>query len=125
MSSVQRKDDKAIWCCVEFHLKDIKQKPVAISYSTDFIYQIEAVDEQSRRYQLHNWESGVLSGALYVLRKHGMLNDKYIVMDKLAGRLGAADMDGIAFAATLEVARQLNQENMESALWMSHEWRVV
>lgn len=123
MSYVTRKENALIWCCLEFQLEDAEEDSFRISYSKDFIYQIETIDEMSKSYELQNWESGVLSGIFYALRQCDALSGKRIIMHRLVGRLGAPDMDGVAFAAVLETAKLLGRDPVEFDL-LFDEWRV-
>jgi len=71
--------------------------------------ELEGDDELSSCYANANWLSGVASGAFYAYRALNAPRRVVLVTD-LAGRLGASDIQVLAYAAARMIAGLLNRE---------------
>ena len=79
-------------------------------YPSRFECALEGVDEPAASYHLENWESGLLSGALYGLRKAGRSPENTrLVVHKFECRLRSEDMDVLSQLAAQCVAALYGQ----------------
>ena len=72
----------------------------SLDYANSFQCNIVPLDDLAANYTIRNWESGILSGLFYGYRLIGFEKRK-VVVEALDGSLGAAGVEGLAFAATL------------------------
>lgn len=70
---------------------------------------LDAGDEAAASYTYKNWLSGVASGAFYAYRTLKKKR-RMVVVTELRGRLGASDIQVLAFAAARLIAELLHQE---------------
>jgi hypothetical protein len=69
-------------------------------YPARFAIDLEGADELAATYQLENWESGLISGALFGLRTAGGSPGQFrLLVREFSGRLRSQDLDALAHLA--------------------------
>lgn len=101
-----RADDPRRWVRLTLALRDKSDGLGVRAHAANFLGAVEPLDELAEEYALENWESGLLSGAIFAGRKGGVL-PPYLLLSELVGRLGSDDMEGVAHATAVGVARLL------------------
>ena len=79
-----------------------------VEFSPSSAVAVEGDDELSSTYTRENWASGVASGMLYAFRALRIPRQRSVV--EMTGRLRACDMDAVAFASALAVAKLVGRE---------------
>ena len=80
-----------------------------VRFSPGATVSVESADELSSSHSRTNWASGITSGALYAFRALGIPRQRLVVTE-LTGRLRAGDMDAVANAAAVAVAKLVDKE---------------
>ena len=75
-----------------------------VEFSPSSAVAVEGDDELSSTYTRENWASGVASGMLYAFRALRIPRQRSVVVE-MTGRLRACDMDAVAFASALAIAK--------------------
>ena len=65
---------------------------------------IQGVDDLASSYTLTNWKSGIVSGAHYAFRTL-QIPRQHLLVSEFSGRLRSTDMDALANASALAIAR--------------------
>lgn len=68
-----------------------------IAYADNLNLSIHPLDSESEGYDLQIWESGLLSGLGFVLRRSNLSG---VLVHELRGSLASDDIEGVAYATT-------------------------
>jgi hypothetical protein len=97
------------WAVMSISLQSPFTGGKLLTYPADFVHKIQGLDELASRYELKNWESGLISGALHAYRRSKNERQK-ILLSELEGQLKSSDMTALAFATTIGVSRLLGED---------------
>lgn len=103
-ATATRSDDPGRWVRLTLGLRDATDELPFLAHASTFLGAVEPLDPLAEEYTLENWESGLLSGVGYYVRRSPPFR---LRATELVGRLGSDDMDGVAGAAGAAVARLL------------------
>ena len=99
--SARRTDCPGRWFHIALSCCDRGTDPF-LNHAGSFEAKIDPMDELAKTYSLDNWESGILSGIHFVLRR--MPSREWgVILSKLEGCLGSDDMTALATGASLAV----------------------
>jgi hypothetical protein len=99
----RRTDGTGRWFLLRFELRP-KRSGSLVSYATGFSFDIQPADKMSATYLLQNWESGIVSGIGFALRRTPD-RDWGLELSAMEGTLGSSDMTALAHAATIAAFR--------------------
>lgn len=95
---------------IKLSLEELPLGQFSLSVSDRFTFDVNGLDEQSRDYALSNWKGGIISGARYAFR---ILKApvRQVRLHELRGHLGSEDVQILAAATSLAVARLLGKSD--------------
>jgi hypothetical protein len=102
----------------------LRERPTGeplLAHGPGYACRVEPLDAFAGSYQPANWESGVLSGIGYAVRRW-LPAAQGLRIDELTGRLTSDGIEGIALAAAAAVAALLSRDppGDSSPAWVVH-----
>lgn len=107
MQFVARRGEE--WVCASVALGRPYNGGKLVETTLDFESELTGADDDSFRYPLSNWLSGLTSGALYAFRTL-QVPRRHLLISRMAGSLGADGVQALAEGAASAVARLLDRE---------------
>jgi hypothetical protein len=104
----RRRDGPPRWFRLVFALRPKRTGPF-VSYPPGFTCDFRAADDLAATYALPNWESAIVSGLGFALRRTPT-RDWGVEVSVMEGEVAAQDMTGLAWAATMAGFRLHGQE---------------
>jgi hypothetical protein len=105
-ATATRADDPGRWVRLAIGLRaTVGDGRIVLTHASPFVGGVERLGDLAAGYDLENWESGLLSGYLFICRRAGRKPPPPLRLFELTGRLGAEDMSGVVAAAELATAR--------------------
>jgi hypothetical protein len=112
--TVRKRTDHDQWVTVELETRS-ETAGSFVEWCGERSYNIVAVDDSARTYEVQNWESGVVSGSLFFWRRQAIAG---VVLSEVRGQLAGDGIDAIAFATSVAIARSLPGYDVhQSELW--------
>jgi hypothetical protein len=105
-----RAENQERWAQLALSLVDPFNGGKLLLYPEDFSCRIRGADDLSAGYGLRNWESGVMSGALYAFRFLKQPRRR-ILVSEMEGYLRGEDMPALAMASTVAVIELMNGDH--------------
>jgi hypothetical protein len=99
----------SFWLRLVLWLGDEYTRSNLIHLADDARFSIDGADKMSSAYKQINWESGLISGALYALRTLNIRRQR-VVLGEFTGRLDSAGMEAVANATALAIAKLANRD---------------
>jgi hypothetical protein len=86
------------WVTITLSTWTPREEERAVGYSNTFRCSIQPLDQDAENFHLEIWESGILSGLIYVFRRSEM---KGVLVQSIEGHLSSEDIEGVAYASTV------------------------
>ncbi len=94
------------WVSLVLSLGNISSTSRFLATAEHLVYEMAGIDDEAHRYNLQNWQGGVISGARYAVRAL-KAPIQQIYLHELRGQLGSSDVWALSAAAALAAARLL------------------
>jgi hypothetical protein len=104
----RRTDESGRWIRLQLSLRPKRSGPM-VTYRADFVCNLRPADALAATYELQNWQSGIMSGLGFALRRTAD-REWGVEVAALEGDVGSDDMGAIARAATIAAFRLHGQE---------------
>jgi hypothetical protein len=104
----RRTDESGRWIRLQLSLRPKRSGPM-VTYRAGFVCDLRPADALAATYEVQNWESGIVSGLGFALRRTA---DRHwgVEVAALEGDVGSSDIGGIARAATIAAFHLHGQE---------------
>ena len=99
----RRTDGSGRWFRLRLSLRPKRSGPL-VTHPAGFTCGLQAADDLAATYKLENWESGIVSGLGFALRRTPD-RDWGVELSVVEGTVGSPDMTGLARAATIAAFR--------------------